>query len=355
MPNVIQRDYLVGLTRNTTWNTAPVGGFGANDGIHILAEDLGVPARESLPDDSLGARRRHLEQSVKGNYPLESKSITQYLRADESERMIALACGTANTLLHATGAMDHTIIPAGSLDGVFGSMVMEKQDGAIVHGYPSIKFDGFELNGEAGQFYQLVYQVHNARLQQAMVTTTLMNSVTPRTESNLCVFDRTRLWIGDQSGATLAAANLVKPSSLSFKYARGNEAYNAACGEVDGNEAVMQEPADGEYPEVMLELEFPTKTADTWVTDLGNDTRKKAHLYLDFGYAAGALATYGMHLYMPHLEIIDNGEVTDGPGKVTQPLSFKVLGTESAVNGMSRQDPFWFVFRNTIQTGLLVL
>jgi hypothetical protein len=342
------------FNKGTTWNQYPGDTPGANDGFHVLSYDLGVFARESLPDDSMGNRNQFLASADKGNRPTDVRSINQYLRLDESERMLGYAMGTCTVTLR-SGARDHTVRPAACLDGIFGVIDAEQKDGSIIHSYPSVKFDGFEIAGEAGQFLTAQYSVFASKfMNSGGASASNMNSVTARTTGNRVYFDRARLWINDQSGATLAAADLVEPSKLSLRLNRSQEAYHAASGETDGDEASMKEPTGGPQPEFMFDLEFPVKTADTWIDVLGNDTRKKGRLHFNLGTAVGS-STYMWDVYMPHLELMNVEEAVDGHGKIVAPLKFRCLQAASAVQGMDYTDPFYFVFTNSIVTALTSL
>jgi len=75
--NLHTRDFLISLSKSTTWNT--VNQPGANEGQLILSEDLGIIARESLPDEGVGDRQAFIQTTDKGSYPLDKKNIRQSL------------------------------------------------------------------------------------------------------------------------------------------------------------------------------------------------------------------------------------------------------------------------------------
>ena len=350
--NLHTRDFLIALSKSTTWNT--VNQPGANEGQLILSEDLGIIARESLPDEGVGDRQSFIQTTDKGSYPLDKKNIRQWFRFDMSEWPIYYSMGSDTTASASTGGLSHSFRPADDIDGLYATVGIEKKDGTIVHSYPTVKFDGFELAGEAGGLLEISHGGYASRfINTGGVTITAMNAVTHRTKSLRMHFDRGDIRMNDQGSATLAAGDRVKPSRVRLTFNRNLEAYHAA--DPGDNIGIVQEPTGGPHPEIMLELEFPIKTADTYVTDLGADTHKKIHMRWALNATAGAAHSYAMDVYCTNAEILNIDSATDGAGKIIEPIQFRLKEAQTTPLGMSYTDPFYMTVINKMLTALSAL
>lgn len=354
--NLHARDFLVLWSKGTTWGTFDTSA-GVNDGHLILSEDLGVLPRESLKDESVGDRNAFVQTQNKGNFPADTKSVRGWMRFDMSEFPVAFCMGTTTISGAAaqTGAYLHTVRPKADIDGTFSSFAVEKKDGTIIHSYPSVKVDGFEITGEAGGMLEITFSVYASHfVNSGGATTTMMDNLTHRTKTLRIPFNNAQFLINDQSDTTFdTTADLMKPSRMAIRFNRNLEAYHAAQGVTTSAAYRVEEPTGGAFPEIELELEFPTKTVDTWVTDLGADTKKKMRLIIDSGVAAGS-DTYDFRSFFTNMEITNLDDATDGAGKIVNPLTFSCLKASSAPSGCAGQtDPVFFQFVNTVATALL--
>jgi hypothetical protein len=87
------------------------------------------------------------------------------------------------------------------------------------------------------------------------------------------------------------------------------------------------------FPEASLNLEFPTYTSDTFLNDLGNDTRKKMRMVFT-GEALGGGHSQAFTVLLPHLALTNAEAAVDKAGKIAHPLTFNVLGALTAPAGM---------------------
>lgn len=88
----------------------------------------------------------------------------------------------------------------------------------------------------------------------------------------------------------------------------------------------IAEPAGAGFPELSLTLEFHTYTSDTFLNNLGRNTRKKMRLAFSGGLIESGL-DYGLEILLPHLVITNAQAAVDKAGKITYPITMACLAT----------------------------
>ncbi len=124
-------------------------------------------------------------------------------------------------------------------------------------------------------------------------------------------------------------ADAVQPNRFSLSFRRGLSSDHLA----GGNDRIA-EPVGAGLPQVSLNLEFPNYTSDTFLCDLGADTRKKMRIaftgdQIEPGY------NHALEMLLPHLVITNAEAAVDKSGKITHPITLDCLGTETERAGMT--------------------
>ncbi len=313
------------FSKAATWSTAVSAAAG--DTILILSENLGR-SREFLPDDSAG--RAFAADSDQGLITVGG-DLNAYLRYQGLEVLLAMALGTAGTPSAAgTAAYRHTLRAADDTAGLFGTLAVYK--GFSVHEAPSVKVDGFTMEGEAGGPVKITFHLIGDDLNintTSGANTTAAISALDQPEPGLRVLMRHgRFLMGDQDGDALDASHEIRPNRfrLSFKRALAGD-------HLAGGDAIA-EPTPAGQPQATLELDFPTYTSDTFLTDLGNHTRKKASITFT-GPEIESGHNYQLAIYLPHLVITNAEAAVNGAGKIAHPVSCALLAATSAPTGMT--------------------
>ena len=351
MAEVSGRHIVAALKKASTWDTevAP----GANDGFLFKSENLGVIARESVPNESIGARDDQILCTDKLNFDIGDKSIVNELIFEMFELPLALACGSAGVPTLQTDGYLHTFRPATDIDGIFATFAIEKVDGSIIHVYPTLKFKGFELSGNAGGILECNNTVIPSRFSNnsSTVTSSAMDNVTFRKKCGRINFNQTTFWLNSQSGAALSTSDAINPSSFSFRFMRDMAVDFVSRNESGQNSWSCEEPVETGFPEIMLTLDFPKYSSDTYIDALRDDD----HFKMKINYQGALIGTdyYNLAIYFTNLEILNADATVDGAGKIVHPLQFRCKAVDSAPSGMSGTDAFYIEIINTVSSDYL--
>lgn len=224
---------------------------------------------------------------------------------------------------------------------------------------PTAKVAKISISGEVGaKPLQLSVDVIGINKEVASAINTLATSaswtIPTGADKNAVMFAHLAFRMNDQTAIALAAGDVIYPSKFTLAIDRKMKGeYTGAYRTTGANpQDLIDEPTIDGLPEIMLTLEFPTHTAATYLTALGNDTRKKADIT-----ATGALIAtpynYQHLLQFPHLQL-KNVDPTDDNGRIKEPLEFIVHGIGAAPAGMTGiTDPLWWTMINTRATDLL--
>lgn len=341
MPGVAGNELVYAAKKAATWGTAVAAG--ANDG--ILSRPAGIKESQDVNvDDSLGLF--FPGDGTPGAIKVDG-DLPAYLRYDGLDLLIALAMGTAGspTQQAATIAYAYTYALANNTDGLFASFVKNMKN--YCSEIPSMKISGFTIKGEVGKPCEIIFKAIGNRINKntssgTNTTTTMANITIPAVgTANRLMFGQAVFRMNDQSGIALAApTHVITPSSFELSFMRKlTGVYGAyTTGVAANNQDLIDEPTNDGMPEISLKLQFPRHSAVTYLTDLGNDTRKK----MDITFTGGLIAsTYyrTFKLEFPHLQY-KSVDITDENGIIKEPVEFNVYGASAAPTGMTSVKPF---------------
>lgn len=308
------------------WSTAESATAG--DTLLMLSESI-ARSREFLPDDSAG---QAFSQEADQGLITVGGDLNAYLRYEGLETLLAMAMGTAGEpTLAGTTAYDHELRLADNTEGLFGTLAMYK--GFSVHEAPSIKVDGFTIDGDVGQplrvIFHLIGDELNINTDSGANTVASMNALAQPAVGNRVLMRHATFLMGDADGAALDSGDEIAPSRFRITFRRDQVGDHLA-----GGADLIAEPTPGGFPSATLELDFPTYTSDTFITDLGQDTRKKVSISFT-GQEIESGHDYAMTLLMPHVAITNAAAAVDGAGKIAHPITCSLLGAAVAPTGMT--------------------
>ncbi len=315
------------FAKASTWGTAAA--VSDSDALLFLSEKI-TRTREHLPDDSAG--QAFYAGSDRGLITCGG-DLSAYLRYSGLEVLLAMAMGAAGVPAQqdSTAAYLHGLRMAGDSDGLFGTLCLYK--GAGCHEYAGTKVDGFTIEGEAGQplkvTFNLIADDLDINTTSGTNTAAAMAALATPGRGNRVLFRQGQFLINDADGAALAGGDAIAPSRFSLSFKR-----NLAGDHLAGGDDRIAEPACSGFPELSLTLEFASYTSDTYLSDLGADTRKKMAISFT-GDQIESPYSYSLELLMPHLVITNAEAAVDGAGKIAHPVTLALLATETERNGMS--------------------
>lgn len=351
MGDLSGRHVIGALKKASTWGTSVAPG--ANDGMLFLSEGLGVIAQESIINKSIGGRDSHVYDSDKLNFQVQDSVISQEMIFEMFELSLALAMGTAGSPSSGTDGYTHTLRPKIDNQDIFGTLAFEKKENTIIHTYPSVKFKGFEITGQAGENLKLNSTLIPCGFTNAdgTVVAAAFDNVTHRAKSGIVNFNKCQFWMNAQSGGAVATGDAIYPSGLTFQYMRDMEPKFVSRNKTDATAFYSDQPEDGDFPEIMLTLDFPKYSVDTYVTALLADTHYK--MKINFQGALIGTDYYNFALYLTNLELLNANAAIEGSGKIVQPLEFRCKAASAAPTGMSYADPFYIQVVNTVSSDYL--
>ena len=312
------------IKKASTWGTAVA--CGANDGVLLKGDSL-KKSIEAIVDDSLG--QPYAENQDQGAIKAEG-NLSAYLRYDSLDVLLALAMGStqAPTQQGGSAAYSNTIKLADTLDGLFGTLAVNKV--VNIFEYTAAKIAGFTIKGETGKPLEIEFETlcNDELITSAVNTLGTFANVTYAEKANRALFSQGVFRLNDQSGAGLVDGDKVSPVSFELSFKRKLKGEYVA-----GGSNKIDEPTNDGLPEIKLKLTLPRYTATTYLTALGADTRKKMDIVFTGGLIA---ATYYriFKLQFPHLALI-NAEAATEVGQIKHPLEFECLATATAPTGMT--------------------
>ncbi len=310
-----------------TWGQ-PVA-VGDADAMLLVSEKL-VKTVEHLPDDSAG--QAFYSERDPGLVTCAG-DVTAYLRYQGLETLLAMALGRAGapSQVEATGAYAHGLRLADSVDGLFGTLALYK--GAGCHEYAGCKVDGFTIEGEAGQplsvTFHLICDDMAINTTGGVNTAAALAALAAPPTGNRVLFRQGVFRLNDAEGPALAAGDEIRPNRFSLAFRRGLKGDYLAGG---GDK--IAEPTAEAFPEITLTIEFPAYTSDTYLSDLGSDTRKKMSLVFT-GREIESGHPYQLEILVPHLVITNAEASVDRAGKIAHPLTCSLLAAPGERQGMS--------------------
>lgn len=349
MPNpstgVIQR---LAVRKASAWGTALAVGVG-----HELSF-LSGQAKRSASVETDNSRGLAFSKDGTPGPVICSPSYNHNLRYEGLDILLACLMGIAGApaIQGATAAYKNIYKWNTDVYGIFVTLAKLMGSGTYIEEVPTAKISGLTITGEVGaKPLQLAVETIGINSVPGSAVNTLgtFASVTMPTggDINPCMFSHLAFRMNDASGAALGVGDIINPSkfTLSLKRKLKGE-YTGAYRTTGANiQDLIDEPTNDGFPELKLTLEFPVHTANTYLTALGSDTRKKMDIT-----ATGALIAstyYYQHLWqMPHLQLI-TADPTDDNGRIKQPLEFLIHGASAAPTGMTGiTDPLWWTVIN---------
>ena len=343
MPNPISGiQQLLAIKKASAWGTALA--CGATDGMLFLSGQAKRNADVQI-DQSRGKAF-----SLDGTAgPITSEtSYTFNLRYAGAELIAAMLMGTAGVPAQqaATTAYLHTL--KWNTDP-YGLMIcLAKNMVAYIEEVASAKVSGLTISGEVGATpLQVTLDVIgiNREVASAINTLATFANVTLPTDANAnpVMFSHLVFRMNDVSAIALAAGDRIYPSKFTLSLKRKLKGEHTGAYRTTGAnpQDLIDEPANDDFPELGLTLEFATHSATTYMAALGTDTRKKMDIT-----ATGALIAstyyYGHLWQFPHLQL-KNVNPTDSKGRIQEPLEFIIHGSAAAAAGMAGiTDPLWW-------------
>lgn len=309
-----------------TWGAAMQ--LASAEALLFISEKLNR-TREHLPDDSAG---QAFHQDAERGAITCGGDLSAYLRYQGLEVLLALALGQAGEPAHSgTAVYTHALRLKSDTKGLFGTLGIFK--GFSVHEYPAAKIDGFTITGEAGKAItlglSLICDDLNVNTTAGVNTTTVFAAIETPAPGNRVLFRQGQFWINDASAGALSAANAVHPNRFSLTCKR-----KLSRDYLAGGQDRIAEPLGAGFPELSLTLEFPTYTSDTFLNDLGSDTRKKMRMAFSGGPIESGL-DYALEILLPHLMVTNATAAVDKAGKIAHPITLDCLATTTERAGMS--------------------
>ncbi len=328
-----------------TWGTAVA--CASSDALLITSESI-TQSIEHLPDDSAG-QDYHIA-SDQGLITCGG-GLSAYLRYSGLGVLMAMALGSAGSPTpQGDSGQLHELRMTGGTDGLFGTLAIYK--GFSVHEFASAKVDGFTIEGAAGQplsiSFNLICDGLGINTTSGANTNALMTGLSAPATGNRALFKQATFLMNDADGAALSGGDAINPARFSLSLRR-----NLSGDHLAGGGDKIAEPVCAAFPELSLSLEFPTYTSDTYLSDLGNDIRKKMRIDLVGGEIESGV-NYGLSIMLPHLVITNAESAVDRAGKIAHPVSLNVLAPPAEAAGMSGiNEPLAMDLTNTQSSALL--
>jgi hypothetical protein len=334
-------EILAAVKKAAAWGTA--ASVGANTGVLLLSESLVKKCAEEL--DEAAGQAFHQEDD-KGLITVQGDLVAQ-ARYDGLTTLLAMALGTAGAPAQqgATAAYLHLLQLASKTDGLFATAAIDKI--TQIQEWPALKVLGFTLKGDVGKPCELTFPCAADDLLSPAVTNTSLASVTYRDRSNRLLFSQAVFRINAQSGAALDSGDIITPSGFELKFLR-----KLAGDYLAGGANKIGEPLNDGMPDITLDLKFPVFKVATWPVALQADTRYKMDITFTGKLIAGAYY-YSLTISFPHLSVADTSAPMSGPGKIANPVTFRVLKASAAPTGMAYTLPMTLALINTQTTDAL--
>lgn len=320
------KEVKAGFKKAAVWGT-PVA-VGAADLILITNESV-RRSREHLPDDSAG---QDFHAASDQGLITCGGDLGAYLRYQGLEVLLAMALGQAGAPdAVGDGGHRHELRLTGDTEGLFGTLAVYK--GFSVHEYAGVKVDGFSLEGSAGQPVSVTF---NLIADDLAVNTTAgvntaagLSALADPAPGNRVLFRQAAFFMNDADDVALTSAHRIAPSRFSLSLRR-----NLSGDHLAGGDDAVAEPAPTGFPELSLSLEFPTYTSDTYLNDLGADTRKKMMIQFSGGEIESGLS-YGLTIQMPHVVLTNAEASVDRAGKIAHPVTASLMAPPEERAGMT--------------------
>lgn len=342
--SIVGREVQSFFTQGVTWGTeltAPAAG----SGIYITEDGISFSQSVDFLEENASAFQRDADLGTVS----ASLNLKQNLRYDDL-RGIALSLGdesyaTPTEVNVGKGDYQHVIYPASDNYGDFACAAFKK--GSLIHVAPSVKFFGFTIEAQPSpQRVGVSFETRATTLKNdsTVITASQFDDLTaPGGAGGRAFFRQLRIFLNDQSSATLATADEIFVSGLTFSFRRAlGEDYTNSSG------TEVAEPVEDGYPVATCTLRQPSFATeqDAYITDWLTKTAKK--LKIEFVGAAateatGTVANDTFRIECPHalVESVDPAPYS-GPGRIPASVTLRLLATDTTSDapGMSFTHPF---------------
>jgi hypothetical protein len=326
---------VAGFKKAATWGTPVTCATG--DGIEIISESV-AGTRELIEDMQItGAASQRGGDA--GNMTVGGDLVTA-ARYEGLEPITAQVFGTAGVPTTVdTTAYQHKLKLANALDGIFGTLAIQKQ--VEVHEIDSAKITGFSFKCDAGQRAEITYRVAGRNLAENTSSGTNNNttasSITLPSNRAFLLFRQLVVRINAQSGAAFGTTDKVWVAGVSLDVDR---AVKGDLFTTQGGYLVDEGIQDG-FTKVTGTITFAKFETGTG----GNDTLFAAQLAktakkMDWTFTgdslAGSTTQYFQWVFnFPYVQFTEGTPQVGGPGIVTWSANFSAFRTTAAPTGMT--------------------
>jgi hypothetical protein len=346
--SVVGREIVVLLKQGATWGTEVTMGTG--NGYGIYAEDWGLSFSQPLDDVPIntGVWGQEVDQGV-----ISAALNPQMPITFDEIRLFAgvLGDGSYDTPAEVNagkGDYQHIIYPSGDNFGDFWTIGIQKGN-SIVQTIPSWKPTGFTISSTASpnrcmvQFQGVGNTVEN---NSSVITATAFTGVSYITgPSGRAYFRNARIYINDQTAATLATVDEISNLITSFEFTFNR---NLSQDYTNTSGLKMEEPVEDGMVDVTAVLNFRNQdsTGSALFDDLTNGQKKKLKIAISGAAATSATGTVenaGFTLECPNVRVGDNDfPNVSGTGRQTSTFNLRALGAVAAGDapGMDFLQPF---------------
>lgn len=272
------------FAKGTTWGTDATPG--ALSGMYVQENDGFALMREEAPDKGAGFGLE--TESHQGNDIALTPTWKLIPYEDDQATLTFLAAMLGSDTV--TGVSDpytHTMAMT-ETSGIFFSLHWE--EGTETKRIPSAKLTGLSFH----QNDQGIFEMDLAATGNTSDASGNVSSTTWKSEDNPFLFRNATFRINDQSGAALGSGDEIAVSDIKVDINRPSTTTY-----VTGGTSIL-EPAEGPFPEVLVEVTIPQKSADsvTLYTAWAAETKQKGDIVI-----TGSSADRQLDLIFPQLKI----------------------------------------------------
>jgi hypothetical protein len=338
----------------TAWEAAAVV-LGAGNGFEYRTENISHEVPYVRDESNIGSA-----QQGRGERGFERNAgpIVGPAKYEGLEPMLAACFGTAGapTQLSSSTAYKHQFRIKDRLEGIIGTLGIEKRKDATVWEYESAKIRQIRITGEAGQPVDIEFDFICRTLARnagsGVNNTTTWDSVTIPANRDKVHFGDLQLLIGAWSDSVpLAATDEAYPSrfELVIDNPMDTEIFTTKGG------FTVDEPKRDGHAMCTLSVEFPCYDDETWLNALAADpkTRFMGKLLFDSGQDAGGSNNFAWNFFLGQMEIDEASAQVAGAGVIRQPINFVNTKPSATPSGFDFADQIYMEVVSQLNTDAL--
>lgn len=235
------------LNKASVWGQ-PTSVNKTNSAIDYLSEDFGLGIPEYIDDE--GVARSWPADPLRGNV-VANGSFRAYLRYLGLEYVLASPLGVAAVSAVATGVRRHRYTYTSDVYGVFATVAIDR--GVSIHEYPSSKFSGFTISGQAGRPVEGQFRALCNNSTNPATKNTTLASASFRSSGHHVQWSNLTLLVATKAGAApTSTSDQYEPSAFEFTYDRPLSQHYVMNGSAE-----MIEPIIDGAPNATMRLTFP--------------------------------------------------------------------------------------------------